>query len=241
MQEILGAARRCIHDYNMISTGDRITVGVSGGKDSMVLLEAMYWLREFIDIPFEIHAIVVDPQFGGKPTDYTLLEDYCKAKEIPITIHRSYLGELVFDVRKEKNPCSLCAKMRRGILHNMTNELGFNKIALGHHLDDVAETFLLNLLQGGRLGCFSPVTYLSRKDITMIRPLIYLEEKDIKKACEKAGLPVVKNPCPVDGATTRQETKELILQLQRQGYQDVKTKIKGALVRAEIDDWGLTE
>ena len=182
MQRLEGLMRKAIQEYKMIEPGDRICVGVSGGKDSVALTVGLAHLRRYLRIPFEVVAVSLDPQFGGKSTDYAPLEELFAKLEVPFEIRRSNIGAIVFDVRKEPNPCALCAKMRRGLLHDTAKELGCNKVALGHHLDDAIETFYMNLWGEGRLGCFSPVTYLSRKDLTMIRPMILATESDVRRA-----------------------------------------------------------
>ena len=236
MQRILSFVRRACDDYNMIEYGDKIAVGVSGGKDSMLLLAALNHLKIFYPKHFEIHAIILDPQFSGKMTDYSAVEQYCKENNIPIIIKRTQIGPIIFDERKEKSPCSLCARMRRGALHDATLELGYNKIALGHHRDDVIETFLMNLFSEWRIGCFSPVTYLSRKDIHMIRPLIYTPEREIEAAVARLSLPVVKSVCPADGYTLRQEVKDKLAVMEKE-KQGVCEKVFGALKRSGIDGW----
>jgi len=236
MQRILSFVRRACDDYNMIEDGDKIAVGVSGGKDSMLLLAALNHLKIFYPKHFEIYAVILDPQFGGKETDYFPIEKYCSDNNIPIIIKRTQIGPIIFDERKEKSPCSLCARMRRGALHDATLELGFNKIALGHHKDDVVETFLMNLFSEGRIGCFSPVTYLSRKDIHMIRPLIYTPEREIELAASRLGLPIVKSVCPADGNTLRQEVKERLAIMEKE-KPGVSEKVFGALKRSGIDGW----
>lgn len=237
MQEILGTMRRAITDYGMIADGDKVAVGVSGGKDSMALLEGLHLLRRFIGISYELVAITIDPCFGGEDGDYSLVSDFCAKRDIPYIIKRTDLATIIFDIRKEKNPCSLCAKMRRGAIHDTAKEHGCNKLALGHHQNDVIETVLMNLFIEGRMGCFRPVTYLSRKDLTMIRPLIYLPEKKIIKARCRADLPVVKSVCPMDGVSERQKTKELIQTLEKSGYPMLSIHLFGAMQRSSLDGW----
>lgn len=236
MQQILSYMRRAITEYEMIRSEDRIAVGVSGGKDSVALLAGLIRLREFLGIPFSLVAITLDPQFGGTSTDYSQLQDLCEEKNIPYVIKRSDLWEIIFKIRKEKNPCSLCARMRRGALHDLALEQGCNKIALGHNYDDVVETVLMNLFREGRWGCFSPVSYLSRKDLHMIRPLIYASEKEIERAVRREGFPVVKSCCPVDGETQRQKTKEFLKQMERENGGVTKC-VFGALQRSGVDGW----
>ena len=236
MQRLEGLMRKAIQEYKMIEPGDRICVGVSGGKDSVALTVGLAHLRRYLNIPFEVVAVSLDPQFGGKATDYAPLEELFAKLEVPFEIRRSNIGAVVFDVRKEPNPCALCAKMRRGLLHDTAKELGCNKVALGHHLDDAIETFYMNLWGEGRLGCFSPVTYLSRKDLTMIRPMILATESDVRRAVKHESLPVVKSTCPADGATRRQEMKEYVADMCRKD-RAFRQKMLGALQGADLDGW----
>lgn len=228
--------RAAVDDYNMICDGDRIAVGVSGGKDSLVLLKLMCELKRFYPAEFELVAVTLDMRFNGVDGDFSAIQALCDEYGIEYVVKRTQLAEIIFDVRKETNPCSLCARMRRGILHDSAKELGCSKIALGHHLDDAAETFMMNLLNEGRIGCFAPVTYLSRKDITMIRPLIYARESEVSAAAERLGLPVVKSLCPEDEHTRREDAKTLLKTLSAE-YGDVPEKIIGALQRGGIDRW----
>lgn len=236
MQSMLGYMRKAIQDYQMIADGDRVAVGVSGGKDSVVLLTGLARLRSFIGIRYEMVAITLDPGFSGEWTDYGPIEELCRTLGVPYVVKRTGIGEVIFDVRKETNPCSLCARMRRGALHDAAIEAGCNKIALGHHSDDATETFLMNLFREGRIGCFSPVTYLSRKDITMIRPMVLAPEKEIRAAVRRCALPVVKSKCPVDGHTERERTKVFLNDLEHKDH-GVKKRIFGALRRSGIDGW----
>lgn len=220
----------------MIAAGDRVAVGVSGGKDSVALLAALATLRSYYPLPFELTALIVDPCFDGAESDYSPVEALCSGLGVPCVVKRTKLAEVVFDSRGEKNPCSLCARMRRGILHDMAKEYGCGKLALGHHLDDAAETFLMNLLDGATLGSFSPVTYLSRKDLTLIRPMIFAREADIARAVRHAGLPVIQNRCPVDGKTERRQVKELLDDLDMK-YPGVREKILHALQKSGISGY----
>lgn len=235
MKKILSLMRCAVQDYNMIETGDRIAVGVSGGKDSVTMLCALSRLSKFYK-PFEIIALTLDPGFGGVSGDYSEIERICSELGIKYVLKRTEIGKIIFDVRHEKNPCSLCARMRRGALHNAAIENGCSKVALGHNLDDAAETFMMNLLNGSRIDCFSPVTYLSRKNITVIRPLIYANEKEIMSAVRREGLPIVKNPCPANGVTERQHMKELIHSLDRE-YDDVKSRIISGMQKSHTAGW----
>ncbi len=236
MQHLEGLIRKAVQDYEMIAPGDRICVGVSGGKDSVALTVGLARVRRYLGIPFELHAVTLDPQFGGQPTDYSSLQTLFAELDVPYTLRRCDIGKVVFDLRQESNPCALCAKMRRGLLHNVALELGCNKVALGHHLDDAIETFYMNLWREGRLGCFSPVTYLSRKKLTMIRPLLLATEAEVSRAVRLAGLPVVKSRCPADGVTVRQETKEFVSGMVRQDPA-FRQKMLGALQGADLDGW----
>lgn len=236
MEKLISRVRAAIDHYTMIEEGDRIAVGVSGGKDSLFLLCALASLRRYYPKKFELTAITADPCFGGSETDFSQVEELCRRLQVPYRIRRTDLSKIIFEDRKEENPCSLCARMRRGILHDMTRDAGCNKIALGHHHDDAVETFLMNLLYGGKIGSFSPVTYLSRKDLTMIRPLIFCDDRDIRNAVNRLHLPIVKSGCPVDGTTGRADTTELIRSLEKT-FPDVKNKISGAMQRAGISGW----
>jgi len=208
MKLTLGCIRKACQDYNLIEDGDKIAVGVSGGKDSLLLLKALNRYKQFCNQKFELCAITVT--MGLEPFDLTNVVKMCDELEIEYKIVPSNLGEVLFDIRKEKNPCSLCAKMRRGILYEAVKEMGCNKVAYAHHSDDMIETLLLSLFYEGRINTFSPKTYLSRTDLTLIRPLIYLSEDHIIKLVNKLQLPVVKNPCPADGHTKRQYIKDLL-------------------------------
>lgn len=234
MRKILSHVRKAVDDYKMIEEGDRIAVGVSGGKDSMVLMLALKELQRFYPKHFELEAICLD--LGFKGADYTPLVELCREKEINLNLVKTQIGEIVFDVRKEKNPCSLCSKMRRGALHEKAKELGCNKVALGHHYDDVLETFFLCLFNEGRISCFSPVTYLDRTELFLIRPFIYMEEREIKRYVYDNSVPVIHNPCPADGKTNRQDMKDFVAQLNRNKH-GVKEQIFHAIANSEIDGW----
>ena len=228
--------RAACQQYEMIKEGDRIAIGVSGGKDSIALLTGMANLRRFYPEKFDIVAITLDPRFGGVDADYSEIEELCRKLNVEYIVKRTQLAEVIFDIRKESNPCSLCARMRRGALHDAAIAANCNKIALGHHLDDLAETFIMNLFNGGTLDCFMPVTYLSRKDIYMIRPMIFARESDCARVVRKENLPTVKSNCPADGTTERQEVKEMLSALEKK-YGDVRSKILGAMQRKEINGY----
>ena len=234
IKRVLSYVRRGVDDYAMIEDGDKIAVGVSAGKDSLTLLCAMADLRRFYPKKFELCAITIDMGFEG--TDFTPIKELCEKLDVEYHIVPTQISKVIFDVRKEKNPCSLCAKMRRGALYGYAREIGFNKVALGHHFDDVVETFMLNLFFEGRLGCFQPVTYLSNTQITLIRPMIYMPEKDVRYFASKAELPVVKSTCPADGNTEREEMKNLLASLEKKN-QGLRYRIFGAIQRGEIDGY----
>lgn len=237
MRRILSRTRAAVDDYKMIKSGDKIAVGVSGGKDSVMLLKVLCELKRFYPEKFDVVAITLDMRFDNKDGDFSKISQMCKEYGIEYVIKSTELYEIIFNIRKESSPCSLCARMRRGILHDTAKELGCNKIALGHHLDDAAETFMMNLLIESRVGCFSPVTYLSRKDITMIRPLIYIREREIEQAVTRLDLPIVKSLCPANENTKREDAKNLLKTLSVE-YGDVPEKIVGAMQRGEVSNWG---
>ena len=238
MQHILGLVRRCVEDYHMIDPGETVAVGVSGGKDSLLTLAALAQLRRFYPVPFNVHAITLETGTPGMSFD--AVADLCRDLKVPYTRISVPVYQIVFEERKEKNPCSLCAKLRRGSLNTALKDLGISKIALGHHFDDAVETMLMNLLFEGRIGCFQPVTYLDRSGITQIRPLLYCHEAGVRRAAAKLRLPVVQNPCPANGSTRRQEVKELLMQLE-QRYPNLRQKIFGAMQRYPLYGWNLEE
>lgn len=237
MQKTLGYMRKAITEFDLIQDGDRIAVGVSGGKDSLVLLKGLCLLRRFIGIDYELVAVTLDPCFGGIEGDYSAVSELCEEMGIPYVLKRTQIGQIVFDVRKEEHPCSLCARMRRGALHDAAKELGCNKVALGHHYNDAVETFMMNLFIEGRIGCFAPKSYLSRKDLTLIRPMVLAPENEIRKASNRNGLCIVKSKCPVDGHTKREDMKDYLASMEKndKGFTD---RIFGALRRSGIDGWG---
>ena len=237
MNKILSYVRRCVEDYDMIQPGDKVAVGVSGGKDSLVLLAALARLREFYPKPFTVEAITLDM---GTGMDFAPVAEYCKRIDVPYTCIPMEIAHVIFDVRKEKNPCSMCAKMRRGALHTALLERDINKIALGHHFDDAVETFFLSLFYEGRLSCFQPVTWLDRTGISQIRPLLYCGEGHIRHVAHREGLPVVHNPCPANGFTKRQEVKDLVKELGER-YPNLKSRVFGAMQRLPLPEWGPVE
>lgn len=234
MQKILSKMRKAIEDYNMINEGDKIAVALSGGKDSIALLYALKNLQLFYPKKFEIIAITVNPGFDG--FDTKLLERIASKVNVELTIVQSDIKQIVFDVRKEKNPCSLCANLRRGILNSTAKENGCNKIALGHNEDDVLETFFLNLLYAGNISTFAPVSYMDRSKITLIRPMIYLSEREIRKFIKRQNITVMPKSCPMDGVSKREYMKELIAKLVLD-IPTVRANIMGAIKRANINGW----
>lgn len=238
IRRLLSRVRRAVDDYRMIEEGDRIAVGVSGGKDSLALLVALAELRRFYPKSFEVVAITVDMGFEGG--DFSSLEAFYRELGVRYRIVKTTLAELVFDTRKESNPCSLCARMRRGILHDTAKELGCNKLALGHHYDDVLETFMMNLCNEGRLGTFSPVTYLDRKDITVIRPFVLTKESEIVGFAEHNRLPIVKSLCPEDKVTDREYYKMLLASLEER-REGLRHRMFTAIVKADLSGYGVTE
>jgi len=236
MQHLLGLVRRCVEDYGMIAPEDRIAVGVSGGKDSLVTLAALVRLREFYPAAFTVEAITLE--MGAPGMDFSPVAALCSQWGVPYHRVSVPIYQIVFEERQEKNPCSLCAKLRRGSLHSALLEQGIGKIALGHHRDDAIETLLMNLLFEGRIGCFQPVTYLDRTGITQIRPLLYCDESEIRRTAARLELPVVENACPADGASRRQEIKERIAALERI-YPDIRQKLFGAIQRYPLCGWDL--
>ena len=236
MQKLLGYMRSACQEYDMISEGDRIAVGVSAGKDSLALLAALAKMRSFYPKGFDIVAVTVDMRFGGKDGDFSDIAALCKELGVEYIVKETNLARLIFDVRQESNPCSLCSKMRRGALNVAAKEAGCNKLALGHHLDDVAETFVMNLFNGGSLDCFQPVTYLDRMDITVIRPMIYARESDCARVARKLALPVKESLCPANGNTEREDTKKFLSSLEKK-YGNVRGKILLAMQKKDINGY----
>ena len=234
LQQLMSYARRAIDDYEMISEGDRIAVGISGGKDSLTLLYALHGLQRFYPKHFDLEAITVD--LGHKGFDVTPVQNLCKEMDIPYTVVKTDIAQIIFEERKESNPCSLCAKMRKGALNEAIKKTGCNKVAYAHHKDDIVETMLLSLIYEGRFHSFSPKTYLDRMDLTVIRPLMYVKEADIKGFKNKYDLPVIKSPCPADGYTKREYAKNLLQQLNQENP-GVKERMFSAIVNGNIQGW----
>ena len=237
MQKILGYLRRAVQEFDLIQNGDKIAVGISGGKDSLVLLAALRDFQRFGLLEYSLVGITLDPQFGGIPTDYSAAAAFCESIGVEYHMIPTQIGHIVIDVRKESNPCSLCAKMRRGALHDQAKAFGCNKLALGHHNDDAIETFLMNLFIEGRIGCYAPKSYLSRKDLTLIRPLSFAPERDIVHAAKQNIPEIVKSRCPVDGHTAREMMKTFIREQEKQNP-GFRTRVFGAMRRANVDGWG---
>ena len=238
LQKLLSYTRRAVDDYQMIADGDRIAVGISGGKDSLTLLYALHGLKRFYPRSFELQAITVDLGFPG--FDLSQIQELCRQMEIPYTIVTSEIGQIIFEERKESNPCSLCAKMRKGAFNEKAKELGCNKVAYAHHKDDVVETMLMSLIYEGRFHTFSPVTYLDRTEITVIRPLLYMNEADVIGFVNKNHVPVVKSPCPADGHTKREYVKQLLRQLNLENP-GVKERMFTAITTGNLQGWPIPQ
>ncbi len=228
MRKILSGLRKAIEEYHLIETGDKIAVGLSGGKDSLCLLSALCEYKKYIFSQFDLVAIAVDLTDGKN--NYKNLKTFCKKNGVNLEIVPSNVFEIVFEIRKEKNPCSLCANLRRGLLNSKAKDLGCNKVALGHHRDDLIETFILSLFFEGRLSTFKPKTYLSKTDLTVIRPMIFVEEKEIERIAKN--LPVLHNDCPADKHTEREKTKQVLTTLETK-YPGCKEKIFNAIIHSE--------
>lgn len=234
LQQLMSQTRRAIDDYGMIHTGDKIAIGISGGKDSLTLLYTLHGLQRFYPEKFDLEAITVD--LGNPDFDLSHIRHLCETMQIPYTVVKTEIAQIVFEERKEKNPCSLCAKMRKGALNDAVKKLGCNKIAYAHHKDDIVETMMMSLIYEGHFYSFPPITHLDRTNLTVIRPLMYVSEADVKGFCRKYQLPVVKSPCPADGYTKRQYVKDLLrkLNLENPG---VKERMFSAIINGNISDW----
>ena len=234
LQHLLSATRRAIQDYAMIEEGDKIAIGISGGKDSLILALALSHLRHFYPKSFEVIGITV--ALGLEPFDLSGVRAYLETLEIPFEVCETAIGQIIFEERQEKNPCSLCSKMRKGALYEWAKQKGCNKIALGHNREDINETLLMSLFYEGRLHTMAPVTYMDQVDLEIIRPLIYVPEKDIRGFAKKLQLPIVKSPCPVDGHTKRETMKQLLATLERETPK-VATNLFGAITRSSLEGW----
>ena len=234
MKKTLGCIRKADTDFNMIENGDRVAIGISGGKDSLLLLHALSLYRKFTHKDFTLHAVTVDNGLGNP--DYSAISDLCRSLDIPFLIRKTQIGEIIFNYRREKNPCALCAKMRRAVLANTCRELNCNKLALGHHRDDAVETLLLSLFFEGRFHTFHPCTRMSRTGITVIRPLVYLPESHVKHMQKILSLPVLKSGCPADGKTKRESVAGLLSELKKFSP-DVTERILHALRNEPYDLW----
>lgn len=230
LQKLLSKTRRAVDDYAMINEGDKIAVGLSGGKDSLSLLYALASLRRFYPKRFDVIAIIVDTGLGLDENEVSAVENVCNELDVELVREKTQIGEIVFNARKEKNPCSLCANMRRGALNNSAKAHGCNKVALGHHADDLVETLFLSLFYEGRLSTFSPVTKLERADLTVIRPMIYVREKEIIGFTK--GKPIIHNPCPADKHTKREYVKDLLKTLEKDNRK-LKENVLGAITHPE--------
>lgn len=234
LQKLYSYVRRAVDDYNMIDEGDRIAIGISGGKDSLALLYALEGLRHFYPKKFDIVAVTVDLGFDNMNLDG--IKALCEKLNVEYHIVKTDIAQIIFEERKEKNPCSLCAKMRKGALNEAMKNLGISKIAYAHHRDDVVETMLLSLMYEGRFHCFAPVTYLDRMDVTVIRPLIYVHEADVIGFVKRYDVPVVKSPCPADGNTKREYAHNLLKEMIRDNP-GVKNRMFTAITESNIKGW----
>lgn len=234
MQRILSYLRKTVETYELIDEGDKIAVGLSGGKDSFTLLMALKALQRFYPLHFDLIAISIDPGFDFFNRDF--LKKKCDEIGLPLFIEESHIKEIVFDIRKEKNPCSLCANLRRGILNSTAIRENCNKIALGHNQDDALETFLLNFIYAGSLSTFAPISYMDRSKMTLIRPLIDTPEKEIKKFVKRSNVELMPKVCPMDGISKREDMKKMIMEWEKK-LPNVRANMVGAIKRANINGW----
>lgn len=234
LQRLYSYARKAIDEYHMIENGDKIAIGISGGKDSLTLLYALAGLRKFYPKKFDIVAITV--QLGLKEMDFSPVQKLCKELEVEYHIVKTEIYQTIFEIRKENNPCSLCAKMRKGAFNEKAKELGCNKFAYAHHKDDLVETLYMSLMFEGRIHTFSPISYMDRMDLTLIRPLMFTPEADIIGFTNKYNLPVVKNKCPADGYTKRQYIKDFLKNLEKE-TPGVIDRAFTAILNADFKDW----
>ena len=234
LQQLLSFTRKAVDEYQMIQEGDHIAVGISGGKDSLTLLYALHGFKRFYPNKFELSAITVD--LGYEEFDLNPVHELCQELGVPYKVVKTDIAHILFEERKESNPCSLCAKMRKGALNDAVKEMGCNKVAYAHHKDDIIETMLLSLIFEGRFHSFSPKTYLDRMDLTVIRPIMFVDEADVIGFKNKYNLPVVKSKCPVDGYTKRQYAKELVRQLNTE-HPGAKNRMFTAILNGDIEGW----
>lgn len=213
MQKLLGKLRQAIKDFKLIEDGDRIAVGLSGGKDSLTVLHLLKIYQGFAPERFGLAAITLDLGTGA---DLAPLKSHCSSLDVPFHLIKTDIKQIVFDIRKEKNPCSLCANLRRGALNNAAKDLGYGKVALGHHKDDAIETLLMSMFYEGRISCFSPMTQLERSGITVIRPMVYIDEREIKRTAKRYQYPIIANPCPANGYSKRQYIKDMLYSLEKE-------------------------
>jgi len=236
LQKVLSSLRKATQHYDMLCDGDVVAVGLSGGKDSIALFYSLAKMRDFYPVRYDVIGITVDLGFDGCEESYKTLAEFCEKLGVEYSVVRTEIAEIVFNERKEKNPCSLCAKMRRGALNSEAKNHGANKIALGHHRGDVVETFMMSLMNEGRIGCFSPVTVYDDTGISVIRPLIYTTESDIRSLVKAAGLPVFDSVCPENGNTERAEIRAFLREYESKNHGLYK-RIIGAMERRNIDGW----
>ena len=238
LQRLLSYTRKAVDDYHMIEDGDKIAIGVSGGKDSLTLLYALVKLQHFYPKKFSVIAVSVDR--GYEDFDLKPVKKLCSQLQVEYHIVKTQIREIIFSDSNKGSPCSLCAKMRKGALNEAVKELGCNKVAYAHHMDDVIETMFLSLIYEGRFYTFSPVTFLDKAELTVIRPMIYVSEAEVKGFKNKYQLPIVKNPCPVDGFSKRQYVKDLIRQIQLDNP-GAKKRMFTAIVEGNISGWALQD
>ena len=234
MEHLTSLVRRCVEDYDMIQEGDRIAVGISGGKDSLALLCSLASLRRYYPKKFTLAAITIG--IGFEDMDFSGVRELCRRLDVDYIYVESDLRHVVFDVKQEKNPCSLCVKMRKGLLNDTLIANGITKVAFGHHMDDAVETYLMSLIYEGRISCFRPVTFMDRSGVTQIRPMLYADESMTASVARRYSLPVVKNTCPMDGVSKRQDVKELIEKLSLE-QKDFKPKVFRAIQRFPMPGW----
>lgn len=238
LQKLLSYTRKALDDYDMIQDGDKIAIGISGGKDSLALLYALHGIRRFYPKKFDLHAISI--KLGMEPFDLTQVSELCEKLNIPFTAIDTEIGPVVFDERQEKNPCSLCAKMRKGALNEAAKDLGCNKVALGHNKDDIIETVMMSMFFEARYYCFPPVTYMSRMELYAIRPMIYVPELEVRQFAKLYDLPIVKSPCPADGNTKREYMKNLIKE-QAHEFPGLPDRLFKGLQRSQVEGWQLKD